>query len=170
MKTAKILLVAALLGLGLAAAAAPASANGYRAGGAHYGGAHYGGAHYGGYYGGHYGGYYGRGWYGGPRVNFSLGYWGPWGGYWGPGYWGPGYWGGPGYGYGYGYYGAPVVVVPSEPRVYVERDEAYSSAPSASGQQQWWYWCASAKGYYPYVSACSEGWQRVPPQPMQAPQ
>ena len=130
MKTAKPLIVAALVALTLAAISSPASAHGYR------------------------GGYY----YGGPRISF--GFYGP--GYWGPGYWGayPGYYG---YGYGYGYAPPPVVVVPSEPRVYVERD-APAVAPSTG---QWWYWCASAKGYYPYVSTCSEGWQRVPPQPPQ---
>jgi len=105
-------------------------------------------------------GYY-RGGYYGPRVTF--GFYGP--GFWGPGYWRPGYWG-PGYGYGYGYAAPPVVVVPSEPRVYVERDAP--AAPATQGQ--WWYWCQSANGYYPYVSACSEGWQRVSPQPPQAPQ
>ena len=95
------------------------------------------------------------GYYGGPRVTFGF-YGGP--GWWGPGYWGPGYWGP---GYGYGYVAPPVVVVPSEPRVYVERD----AAPAQSSPGQWWYWCASARGYYPYVSTCSEGWQRVAPQP-----
>lgn len=92
----------------------------------------------------------------GPRVTFGF-YGGPvW---WGPGYWGPGYWG-PSY-----YYAPPpVVVAPAEPRVYVERD-----APPAAAPAQWWYWCQSAKAYYPYVSTCSEGWQRVAPQP-QAPQ
>ncbi|MGB2819245.1 MAG: hypothetical protein WBC37_18710 [Burkholderiaceae bacterium] len=55
----------------------------------------------------------------------------------------------------------------SEPRVFVERDGAQPAAPAAAAPTQWWYWCASANGYYPYVSACSEGWQRVPPQPPQ---
>ena len=147
MQTSRAILAAITLGLALGTVSAPVSAGGYYRGGGHYGG--------------HYGGYY-RGYYGGPRVTF--GFYGP--GWWGPGYWGPGYWG-PGYGYGYGYgYAPPVVVVPSEPRVYVEQN-----APAATeGQQQWWYWCPSAKGYYPYVSACSEGWQRVAPQPPQAPQ
>lgn len=138
MRTAKAFLVAALVAVAAAAVSTPADAHRY---------------------------YRGGGYYGGPRVGF--GFYGP--GYWGPGYWG-GYWGGyPGYygGYGYGYAAPPVVVVPSEPRIYVERDGPIAPA---NGQQQWWYWCASAKGYYPYVSACSEGWQRVPPQPPQAPQ
>jgi hypothetical protein len=140
MKTAKTFAVAALVGLALAAIAAPADATGYR-----------------GYYRGHSHGhshYY-------PRTHFSIGVWGP--GYWGwPGYWGPyrGYYG-PSY-YG-GYYGGPTVVY-TEPRVYVERDPA-----PAPAEGQWWYWCQSAKGYYPYVNACPEGWQRVAPQPPQAP-
>lgn len=138
MKTARTLLVAALVGLAIGAASAPASA--------------------GGYYGGHYHG----GYWGAPRVTFGF-YGGPW--YWGPGYWGGGYWGYPYYG---GYYPSTTIVVPAEPRVYVERDSA-PSAPADAAPQQWWYWCASAKGYYPYVSTCSEGWQRVPPQPVQAP-
>jgi hypothetical protein len=137
MKTAKTLLTAALVALALVATTA--SATGYR-----------------GYYrGGGYGHWHGHSHYYYPR--FSVGIWGP--GYWGwPGYWGPG-WGG----YYSGYYPSYPAVVYSEPRVYVERDEG-AAAPSGSGQ--WWYWCASAKQYYPYVSTCSEGWQRVPPQPV----
>ncbi|MGZ8992545.1 MAG: hypothetical protein ACXW16_00855 [Burkholderiaceae bacterium] len=115
-------------------------------------------------------GYHGHNHYG---ARFSFGFWGgP--GYWGPGYWGPGYWG-PGYGYGYaapGYWGPPAVVYApvQEPRVWVEKDAAPTTptpAPSAStdpNAQQWWYWCVSSQGYYPYVSSCAEGWQRVAPQ------
>lgn len=90
-----------------------------------------------------------------PSVHFSFGGW--WGPYWGPGWYAPGPY----------VYPPPVVVVPQEPRVYVERDEAPAAAPAQP--QQWWYWCASSRGYYPYVSTCSEGWQRVAPQPPQAP-
>lgn len=115
--------MAALAGLALLAASAPASAHSY--------------------YRGHY--------YGGPRVTFGF--------YGSPYWWGPGYWGSP------YYYPPPAVVVPSEPRVYVERDPA----PAAPSGEQWWYWCQSTKGYYPYVSTCPEGWQRVAPQPPQAP-
>ena len=106
----------------------------------------------------------------GPSVNFSFGY--P--GYWGSGYWGGGYWGGPGY-WGPGYWGpslySPVLVVPQEPRVWVEAEQAgavqppQQAAPVDANAQQWWYWCASSRGYYPYVSSCAEGWQRVTPQP-----
>ena len=96
-------------------------------------------------------------------ARFSFGFWG------GPGYWGPGYWGP-----GYGYWGPPAVVyAPApEPRVWVESNPAPATpAPVASTEAnapQWWYWCASSRGYYPYVSSCAEGWQRVAPQP-QAP-
>jgi hypothetical protein len=98
----------------------------------------------------------------GPRVSFGF-YGGPL--WWGPGYWGPGYWG-PGY---WAYSAPPVVVVPSEPRVYVERDDLPAAPAASTATGQWWYWCQSAKAYYPYVSTCSEGWQRVAPQPPQAP-
>ena len=113
-----------------------------------------------------------------PSVNFSFGYWG------GPRYWGHGWgYGGSGWGYGgpgWGYWGPPAVVyapsqviVPQEPRVWVESDQAVatppvSSVPSDANAPQWWYWCVSARGYYPYVSSCAEGWQRVAPQPTPA--
>ncbi len=56
----------------------------------------------------------------------------------------------------------PPVVVQSSPPVYVER----SDAPSAQAQD-YWYYCADAKMYYPYVKQCPGGWQRVSPQPPQ---
>lgn len=87
-------------------------------------------------------------------VTFHFGY--HWPGYW----WGPGYWG-PRYVYPpYGYYAPPVVVAPQDPPVYIERD-----APAESAVPAWWYWCADAKAYYPYVKECPGGWQRVLPQP-----
>jgi len=30
---------------------------------------------------------------------------------------------------------------------------------------QYWYYCPSARGYYPYVPACPEAWLQVVPQP-----
>jgi len=89
------------------------------------------------YHGGYYGhGYYGRGYYGG-------GYYAPYYGYYG--YYGPGYW--PGY-----YYAPPTTV-------YVE-PEITATQPPAS----YWYYCAAAKGYYPYVTSCPSGWEAVPAQ------
>lgn len=70
--------------------------------------------------------------------------------------WGPAWYPAP-------YYYPPQVVVvpPAQPPVYIEQQEA---APAAGGQQ-YWHFCKSAKGYYPYVKECPEGWQRVLPQP-----
>jgi hypothetical protein len=53
---------------------------------------------------------------------------------------------------------APVVVAPQAPVVV---------APPAPVQQpvQTWYYCESAKNYYPYVPSCPEGWKPVPAQP-----
>lgn len=79
----------------------------------------------------------------------------------GPGY-GPGYW--PGYYYPPHYYYPPpyyppVVVSPPRPTVYIEQ----GNTQSAEGN--WWYYCADAKAYYPYVKECPAGWQRVSPVP-----
>jgi hypothetical protein len=53
-------------------------------------------------------------------------------------------------------YTPPVVVVPQAP-------PAESVAPAPPLQN--WYYCASAKSYYPYVSSCPEGWKMVPATP-----
>jgi hypothetical protein len=60
-----------------------------------------------------------------------------WGSYYGPGY----------------YYSPP-------PPVYIEQSPAPLEQDS-----QYWYFCPSARSYYPYVGECPEGWQRVLPQP-----
>ena len=54
----------------------------------------------------------------------------------------------------------PVYVPPPSPPVYVERDPA--------PQENWWYYCETSRGYYPYVKECPAGWQRVPPAPAPA--
>ena len=101
--------------------------------------------------GGH-GAYYGHGYRGhapgGVYLGLALG-WPYWAGY-------P-YWGSP---YYYPPYGERVVVVPSEPSVYVEQPRV-ESAPGAG----YWYYCAGAGAYYPYVQECPGGWQRVSPRP-----
>jgi len=74
---------------------------------------------------------------------------------------------------GWGWYGAPyyspyyypptsVVVVP-QPQTYIQQDAP--AAPAAPAQQGYWYYCADAQAYYPYVKECPAGWQRVTPQP-----
>lgn len=64
--------------------------------------------------------------------------------------------------YTYTYSSPPVVVLPSPP-IYIEQ----STAPQVNGQQEgyWWHYCQSARAYYPYITECPQGWQRVPPQP-----
>lgn len=72
-----------------------------------------------------------------------------------PAYWYPPYY--------YPPYYPPVVAVPSAPPTYIEQGEVQPApAPSPS---DWWYYCAEAKAYYPYVKECPAGWQRVAPQP-----
>jgi len=61
------------------------------------------------------------------------------------------------------YYPAPVIV-PAQPTVYIERDSQPSVQPSTQPQGYWFY-CADARAYYPYVKECPGGWQRVAPQP-----
>jgi hypothetical protein len=40
--------------------------------------------------------------------------------------------------------------------------QAQAAAPGAAGN---WYYCESAKAYYPYVAQCAEGWRTVPATP-----
>ena len=79
-------------------------------------------------------------------------YYGPWPYYPRPYYYDP-FWASP-----------PVVVVPAAPPVYIEQPVAPVVAEPA---QQYWYYCASSRAYYPYVKDCPSGWQRVLPQPEQ---
>ena len=86
-------------------------------------------------------------WRGG--VYFGVGpYWGPYPYYWYP----PPY-----------YVYRPPAVVVEEPPVYVERPPAAPPAPPAA--TAYWYYCESAKGYYPTVPSCPEEWIKVPERP-----
>lgn len=95
------------------------------------------------------------------------------GGGWGHG---GGHWHGHGHGpahvgvvvgvpWGYGWYYPPSIYpygpayAMASPGYYIDQGNYPQS------EQGWWYYCASAQGYYPYVNACPEGWQRVTPQP-----
>ncbi len=89
---------------------------------------------------------------------YSPGYYSP--GYYSPGYYSP-YWTGPSVIYSAPVYTPPPVVIQSQPPVYIERPVARAETPAAA----YWYYCASTKSYYPYVSECAEDWQRVPPTP-----
>lgn len=110
---------------------------------------HHGGGHQRGYGGGHVRGY------GGGHASYGF--------YFGLPLYGPGYYPAP---YYYPpYYYPPAVVVPSSPPVYIEQGNAQAAPGPASSQQNWWYYCADSKTYYPYVKECPGGWQRVAPQP-----
>jgi hypothetical protein len=77
----------------------------------------------------------------------------------------PGYYPAPYYSapyYAPSYY-PPAVVESSGPTTYIERG-GYEAAPAQS-PENWYYYCAAAKGYYPYVKQCAGGWQRIAPQP-----
>jgi hypothetical protein len=86
-----------------------------------------------------------------------------------------------GLGYGLGYYGydmshyypypypyPPVVAVPSSPPAYVQQEAVLPvPQPQTAPQLQanYWHYCRSPDGYYPYVRECAGGWERVSPQP-----
>jgi hypothetical protein len=128
------------------------------------GGGHMGGGHGGGRTGGqtsHGGGWSGHpGWGGGHGWHHHDHDGGGWGGGWGFGYWGP--YSDPWlWGWGYPYYGYPYYA-PSYP-AYVVPDTG--AVPSAPPPPAYWYYCPSAKAYYPYVSQCPEPWVPVSPTP-----
>ncbi len=66
--------------------------------------------------------------------------------------------------YPYSYYSYPPAA-PYAPPYVVPND----TRPPTGEQTPSWYYCPSAKAYYPYVRQCPKGWQRVPPQPPPAP-
>jgi hypothetical protein len=81
-------------------------------------------------------------------------------------YWG---WGYPWY-YPPPYYYPPPPVVIQEPPVYVEREPVPAEAPPAppappAAATAYWYYCTSAKAYYPSVMSCPEEWIKVPERP-----
>jgi hypothetical protein len=102
---------------------------------------HGGGGHGGGHGSGHGGGHHGsHGHFHGHGVIVV-----------GPGWGGPWWWDYPPYYYPPYYYPPQVVVEP---------------APIIMGEQSpqsYWYYCSSAKAYYPTVAECPEVWIKVPP-------
>lgn len=60
------------------------------------------------------------------------------------------------------FYPTPVYPYPNPWEPPVE----YVAPPAAlPPPTQYWYYCESAKGYYPYVSTCPGGWKQVPATP-----
>jgi len=86
--------------------------------------------------------------HGGGRVFVGVGV-GVWPGFW----WGPPYlW----YWYPPYYYPPAPVIVP-QPQIYIQQPPALQAAAT------YWYYCPSAKKYYPEVQSCAEPWIPVPP-------
>ncbi|MDH3319437.1 MAG: hypothetical protein OEO84_07070 [Betaproteobacteria bacterium] len=52
-----------------------------------------------------------------------------------------------------------VIVERPNPTVYVEKDAVGDERDA----DQYWYFCADSKTYYPYVKQCASPWQRVVP-------
>ncbi len=89
---------------------------------------------------------------------------------------GGGNWGGYGHGGGWGggwifpaLIGGAIVYDLSQPptviqpqTIYIQPTPAYAPMPAT---QQYWYFCAAANAYYPYVASCPGGWQAVPASP-----
>jgi hypothetical protein len=64
------------------------------------------------------------------------------------------WWSGPDFWY---WYPAPVYYDYPPPPDYV--------APAGPAPEATWYYCDSAKGYYPYVRSCTSGWRAVAASP-----
>jgi hypothetical protein len=56
---------------------------------------------------------------------------------------------------------SPPVVVQEQPSVYIQQGPTPPPPPPAP--EAYWYYCGSAKGYYPTVPTCPEAWIKVPP-------
>ncbi len=97
------------------------------------------------------------------------------GGHGGRGHYGGGHGGGWGWGGGWIFPaligGAIVYDLSQLPPVYVQPAPAYAPGVAPS-PVPYWYFCAAANAYYPYVASCPGGWQAVlatPPPPATLP-
>lgn len=105
------------------------------------------GAHGGGFHGGGFHGH--QGFHHGFRGRVVIGggvFIGPgWGPYWDP--------------YGYPYY-SPAYAAAAYPLPMVAEPATYVQQ---QGSASYWYYCESARAYYPYVQQCPTGWLTVVP-------
>jgi hypothetical protein len=69
------------------------------------------------------------------------------------------------------FYPEPVYPYPDPyvPPVAVIVPQTSASPAPPPPTPQYWYYCESAKGYYPYVPECPSGWRVVPATPGTAP-
>ena len=62
----------------------------------------------------------------------------------------------------------PPTLAIQQPVVYVQRPPVPQSPPSPPTQtSSYWYFCPTARAYYPYVQSCPEPWLPVPTRPLQ---
>ncbi len=61
--------------------------------------------------------------------------------------------------------GGAIVYDLTQPQpVYVQPAPVYLPG-AAAASVQYWYFCAAANAYYPYIQSCPSGWQAVPTTP-----
>jgi hypothetical protein len=106
--------------------------------------------------GGHGGGYHG-GFHHGGRFHTRV--------FVGPGWWGWGY--GYPYPYWYGWYSPPPPYAGyAYPPLYDDTGpQSYVQQSPPPAPEAYWYYCPSARAYYPDVRRCAEAWVKVPPRP-----
>lgn len=63
------------------------------------------------------------------------------------------------------FYPSPVYPYPNP----YEPPPPWVVSPQAVPPAQFWYFCESAQGYYPYVQTCPGGWKQVPATPPDVP-
>ncbi|HET7365160.1 MAG TPA: hypothetical protein VFJ70_16455 [Burkholderiales bacterium] len=65
------------------------------------------------------------------------------------------------------YYALPPYYPPPYYVPYAYLPPAAALPPPAYPEREsyYWYYCPSARAYYPYVRECPDGWQRVPTVP-----
>lgn len=95
-----------------------------------------------------------------PHYDFSVWRGGYWHNGWYDGRWGW-WWIVSGIWY---YYPAPIYPYPNPyvpGSVVVINNQPETPAPPAEAAPQYWYYCSSPQGYYPYVPECQAGWTKV---------
>ena len=65
----------------------------------------------------------------------------------------------------YRYYDRPPVIIQQHPSELYVQPVPPKDSPQQQLEQNYWYYCAEPKGYYPYVKECPGGWIKVVPFP-----
>lgn len=60
------------------------------------------------------------------------------------------------------FYNAPIYPAPDP---YLPPQMAGNAPPAEVGAPRFWYFCASPRGYYPYIAQCNVRWQQVSARP-----